>query len=252
MGQKTHPIGFRLGQTAYWQNDVCPNSNAFSLDYSNVQDYVYNFMSSKSILLNKVHVVSNPVTQVHIDFFSVGSQLTEKELTQLKTVIKLYLNRPKLEFYFTDLSKLVPISQNVLNRSMVQKQRALEKSISVLMGLVPISNVISHKIAEDLESSVMHLRTIERYRTFINQAFDFWLTDGTQNKDNQKELQLKGCMVQVKGRINGSDRSRRMFLPFGQVSLTTVNTFIDYSYKTAITPYGALGVKVWLAYKKNI
>jgi ribosomal protein S3 len=77
-----------------------------------------------------------------------------------------------------------------------------------------------------------------------NKAFFQKVFEADVSSLPKSDLSLYGAMFQLKGRLNGSDRSKRFLFSFGQVSLSSVDSFVDYSHKRAITPYGCLGVKV--------
>lgn len=57
---------------------------------------------------------------------------------------------------------------------------------------------------------------------------------------------VKGIKVQVGGRLNGAEIARTEWTREGRVPLHTLRANIDYSYKTAQTTYGILGIKVWV------
>lgn len=56
----------------------------------------------------------------------------------------------------------------------------------------------------------------------------------------------KGIRVEVAGRLNGSDMSRREKEIEGSVPLHTLRADIDYALAVAHTPAGSIGVKVWI------
>jgi small subunit ribosomal protein S3 len=57
---------------------------------------------------------------------------------------------------------------------------------------------------------------------------------------------VQGIKIQVSGRLNGAEIARTEWTREGRVPLHTLRADIDYSYKTAQTTYGVLGVKVWV------
>jgi small subunit ribosomal protein S3 len=57
---------------------------------------------------------------------------------------------------------------------------------------------------------------------------------------------IEGIKIQVAGRLNGAEIARSEWTREGRVPLHTLRADIDYSYKTASTVYGILGVKVWV------
>ena len=55
----------------------------------------------------------------------------------------------------------------------------------------------------------------------------------------------KGIRIEVSGRLNGAEMSRREKESLGSVPLHTVRADIDYAYVPAHTSAGIIGVKVW-------
>ena len=56
----------------------------------------------------------------------------------------------------------------------------------------------------------------------------------------------KGVRIEVAGRLNGAEMSRREKLIEGSVPLHTLRANIDYHLAVAKTPSGVIGVKVWI------
>ena len=56
----------------------------------------------------------------------------------------------------------------------------------------------------------------------------------------------KGVRIQVSGRLNGAEMSRREKEVQGSVPLHTLRADIDYAYVPAQTVAGIIGVKVWI------
>ena len=56
----------------------------------------------------------------------------------------------------------------------------------------------------------------------------------------------KGIRIEVAGRLNGAEMSRREKMIEGSVPLHTLRADIDYGYERAKTPAGIIGVKVWI------
>ena len=61
----------------------------------------------------------------------------------------------------------------------------------------------------------------------------------------------KGVRIEVAGRLNGAEMSRREKEVGGSVPLHTLRANIDYSYARAHTTAGIVGVKVWI-YKGEV
>lgn len=56
----------------------------------------------------------------------------------------------------------------------------------------------------------------------------------------------KGIRIEVAGRLNGAEMSRREKVVEGSVPLHTLRADIDYAAARAQTPAGIIGVKVWI------
>ena len=56
----------------------------------------------------------------------------------------------------------------------------------------------------------------------------------------------KGIRIEVAGRLNGAEMSRREKLIEGSVPLHTIRADIDYNLAVAKTPAGVIGIKVWI------
>jgi small subunit ribosomal protein S3 len=61
----------------------------------------------------------------------------------------------------------------------------------------------------------------------------------------------KGVRIEVAGRLNGAEMSRREKEVAGSVPLHTIRADIDYAQVNAKTPAGIIGVKVWI-YKGEV
>ncbi|HVS58841.1 MAG TPA: 30S ribosomal protein S3 [Candidatus Saccharimonadales bacterium] len=63
---------------------------------------------------------------------------------------------------------------------------------------------------------------------------------------NTMRAGAKGIRIQVSGRLNGAEMSRREKEVAGSVPLHTLRADIDYAHIDAQTPAGIIGVKVWI------
>lgn len=63
---------------------------------------------------------------------------------------------------------------------------------------------------------------------------------------NTMRVGAKGIRVEVSGRLNGAEMSRREKFTEGSVPLHTMRANIDYAFVPAQTQAGIIGVKVWI------
>lgn len=68
---------------------------------------------------------------------------------------------------------------------------------------------------------------------------------------NTMRAGAKGVRIQVAGRLNGAEMSRREKTVEGSVPLHTLRADIDFAQVHASTPAGIIGVKVWI-YKGEV
>lgn len=90
------------------------------------------------------------------------------------------------------------------------------------------------------EKIVMQLEHRISFRRAAKAALEHAMNDGA-----------KGIKVKISGRLNGVDIARSEFFIKGRLPLQTIRSEIDYSYQTAATAYGVLGIKVWI-YKGDV
>ncbi|WP_008312956.1 30S ribosomal protein S3 [Leptolyngbya sp. PCC 6406] len=67
-----------------------------------------------------------------------------------------------------------------------------------------------------------------------------------QTLQRSQRAGVEGIKIQVSGRLNGAEIARTEWTREGRVPLHTLRADVDYSYRTAQTTYGVLGVKVWI------
>lgn len=113
-------------------------------------------------------------------------------------------------------------------------QAALGGGRQIRINVVEVARVdadatlIAEYIAQQLEKRVS-------FRRVVRQAIQ-----------RAQRAEVKGIKVQISGRLNGAEIARTEWVREGRVPLHTLRADIDYSYRTAKTTYGILGVKVWI------
>jgi small subunit ribosomal protein S3 len=61
----------------------------------------------------------------------------------------------------------------------------------------------------------------------------------------------QGILINVAGRLGGSDMARREWVTEGRIPRNTLRADIDFGFSEALTTFGQIGVKVWI-YKGEI
>ena len=206
MGQKTHPLGFRLGITQEHKSTWYANFN----QYANVleeDDRIRTY-------LNRIPK-SNSISNVRINRNGLNDQI-QLTIETGKPGILVGDRGAGLERLLTDLKRLLPEDRQLtINIFEVEK---VDLDASLLADLV----------AEQLEKRIAFRRAIR---------------EALQRAQKQN---VNGIKIQVSGRLNGAEIARSEWIREGRVPLQTLRADIDYATQEANTIYGVLGIKVWL------
>jgi small subunit ribosomal protein S3 len=74
------------------------------------------------------------------------------------------------------------------------------------------------------------------YRRTLKQTLD----KAIANRD------VEGVRIAISGRLGGAEMSREEEVKDGPIPLQTFRADVDFARETAVLPYGAIGVKVWV------
>ena len=113
-------------------------------------------------------------------------------------------------------------------------QKAVGNNRQIRINVIEVSRVdadaalIAEYITQQLERRVS-------FRRVVRQAIQ-----------RAQRAEVQGIKIQVGGRLNGAEIARTEWVREGRVPLHTLRADIDYAYRTALTIYGILGVKVWV------
>nr|YP_009532117.1 ribosomal protein S3 [Volvox africanus]AXZ97320.1 ribosomal protein S3 [Volvox africanus] len=120
-------------------------------------------------------------------------------------------------------------------RKMYKANLALIPKISIKFFSVKTTDILE-KASIVADSIVDALEKRKAFRGVIKKA----------KEDLMRRRRIKGVKIQVSGRLNGAEIARSEWVRAGRVPLQTLRANIDYSYRTANTIYGIIGVKVWI------
>lgn len=218
MGQKVHPVGFRLGITQKHQSYWCTTPQKSALwvqDASFLRNY-----------LLKTYLGSG-ITHIQIDRRDLDSPSLDITIHAARPAVFLNRDTKGLEKLRDELvSKLQAFYRK---RNLISpKQILLSLSVKPLQEADSYAAVLAEKLVEDLEQR-------KPFRRAMRQTVQRALRAG-----------VKGIKVQVSGRLNGADIARSEDVREGPVPLQTLRADIDYSSKSAKTIFGLLGVKIWV------
>ncbi|HHP7230211.1 MAG TPA: 30S ribosomal protein S3 [Xenococcaceae cyanobacterium] len=204
MGQKIHPIGFRLGITkehqSCWYADTKRYPELLQED-QRIRDYVTKELNNAGI------------SQVKI----------ERKADQIDLAI--HTARPGV---------VVGRGGTGIEKLRTELQETVGNNRQIRINVIEVSRVdadaalIAEYITQQLERRVS-------FRRVVRQAVQ-----------RAQRAEVQGIKIQVSGRLNGAEIARTEWVREGRVPLHTLRADIDYAYRTALTIYGILGVKVWV------
>ena len=206
MGQKTHPLGFRLGITQDHKSKWYANFN----QYANVlkeDDKIRTYLNT----ISKANSISN----VRINRNGLNDQ------------IQLNIETGKPGILVGDLGTgLENLLANI--KKFYHQNRQLTINVFEVEKVDLNASLLADLVAEQLEKRIAFRRAIR---------------EALQRAQKQN---VNGIKIQVSGRLNGAEIARSEWIREGRVPLQTLRADIDYATKEANTIYGVLGIKVWL------
>jgi small subunit ribosomal protein S3 len=206
LGQKVHPLGFRLVTTQKHR----------SMWFTKIENYPE--------LIEEDDKIRNYIAKKTKDAGIAKIEL-KRNSTGNKIEVSIYSGRPgvlvgkggvELTNLYTNLNELIAKNRDIVINIVEIKNPDAE------------ANLIGDYIVEQLEKRIAFRRAVRKAILRSNAA-------GVQ-----------GIKVAVSGRLNGAEMARSEWIREGRVPLQTLRADIDYAEKRAETIYGTLGIKVWL------
>ena len=206
MGQKTHPLGFRLGITQEHKSTWYANLNQYASvleEDDKIRTYIKSIAKTNNISnLNISRNGLNDQIQITIETGKPGILVGELG-SGLETVL-------------TNLKKILPSNRQVTIKVFEVEKVDLD------------AKLLADLVAEQLEKRIAFRRAIR---------------EALQRAQKQN---VNGIKIKVSGRLNGAEIARSEWIREGRVPLQTLRADIDYATSEANTIYGVLGIKVWL------
>ena len=210
MGQKVHPKGLRLGINNNW------NSRWF---FSNKKKYRETLISDIKIRESLMKKLSHSsITQVDI----------ERAINKITVII--YSVKPGM-IIGRGGKGLEDVKKYVMEHiTTAKKGKDLKIDLKIEPVKKPYLNAyyVAQTIGEKLVKGFPHRSTVHNA---INRVI---------------EAGGKGVKIQLGGRINGAEISRREKYFQGTIPTSTIRENVDFSKYPALTKSGYIGVKVWI------
>lgn len=206
MGQKTNPIGFRVGVTEGWRSRWFAPKAAYAEFL--VEDFKIREFVDKRLNQQPPYAA---VARVEI------------ERTRDDVRVVLHTARPGLVIgpKGAEVDKLKEALEDLIDRKV---------TLNIVEIKAPDTNakLIAESISEQLKKRA-------GFRRAMKQRVDAAIAGGA-----------KGVKITCSGRLGGSEMARCETQHRGSVPLHTLQAHVDYGHATCRTTYGTIGIKVWL------
>lgn len=229
MGQKIHPLGFRLGVTQNHHSTWFAPFNTYAELLKEderirncIQQYVRKYVRSSSR--------SAEIARVQIQ------KKTDLVEVEIHTACPSLLVQTRVPNRLTNTHEIgiEHLRRNIQN-SLNPGNRKLNMTLSQVAKPYGEAIILAEYIALQLESRVAFRKTMKQAIKLAN-----------------KSGNARGIKIQIAGRLNGAEIARVEWAREGRVPLHTLRAQIDYCHYPAQTIYGVLGIKVWVFQHKSL
>jgi hypothetical protein len=272
MGQKAHPLGVRLKAIEkfllFKKKGLFTTNNLFNFFYKHsfkqksivghrlgqsilIEQVIINFLARISCFTNRIFFTENSTTYyIVVEYYAISKKLSPKQFLKQKFFLEAHLSsrfadKKKLQFFTINLSNHLLTNKKqvmpVFNSNLIKHKNV--SSILVDLGLIslflPNANLFSRVFAHFFKRTSEH----QRFLDFTDQLFSFLY--------NLEISQFQGLRLEIKGRLNGSDRTKVRVISQGSLPLQTLgNIELSYGFCNSVTPYGDCGIRIFFCYKK--
>ncbi|MBI2337977.1 30S ribosomal protein S3 [Candidatus Daviesbacteria bacterium] len=206
MGQKIHPVGFRMGIGATWKSRWFASGVKY-------KENIIEDLKIRDLLMKKLRAAG------------VGSVEIERAVNKLKVII--YVSRPGV-LIGRGGSGLTEIKKFLMQELKIKNDNSLEIAPMELKSADLSAYLVAQSVAEQLARRLPAQRV-------MNQAIERAMRSGS-----------KGVRIVLSGRIGGAEIARREWKAAGTMPLHTLRADIDFAVYPALTKSGYVGVKVWI------
>uniref|UniRef100_UPI003002B5E5 ribosomal protein S3 n=1 Tax=Cephaleuros diffusus TaxID=1519597 RepID=UPI003002B5E5 len=255
MGQKISPIGLRLGITHKHQSQWFVDPRNGSMQKTSVAhilifrtlDYIR--VEIHTAPTQNLSLFSNKPSKSSRMELAVKKNTGQQDQENLKDSKGINLNSSKNDTESQTLNDTYDPRLSGLNLKNLQEdlQLALAKYKRKTLSLLFSNPLNTSILIKQLNKPFAHASVFAKYlatqlekrENTVKQAFN-------RSLRLIQNYKIRGIKIKVSGRLNGTDIAEHKSLFKGRIPLSRLDAKIDYSYETAKTLYGILGVKTWI------
>jgi small subunit ribosomal protein S3 len=222
LGQKTHPLGFRLGVIKTWGSRWYAGRDYGHLvvEDNKIRDYVKKRLEAAGISQIEIERFGHKV-KLLIHTARPGIVIGKKgaDIENLKKDLEQLLAK------FNKSAGDVPTESAETDRR-ISPDRDVRIDIQEVRKPEISAQLVAENVAQQLQKRVTFRRAMKKS---ISLAFKFGAL---------------GIKIHCAGRLGGAEMARREWYREGRVPLHTLRADVDYGFAEAKTTYGIIGVKV--------
>lgn len=218
MGQKVHPLGFRLGITKH------PKSTWFAR-----RGKFHKILRSDAKILkiwNRLFVKSGKALQSQVVGLEIGRQVN---LLQLNIRAGLPMRLLK-----HDCATFHELREQINDlESKLQCRVKLIKMLSAKTSAI----VAARQLVDAIEKRIHYRRALKQVQRKLKKAM---------NSIRGQRARVRGFKIRVSGRLNGSEMACMTWVQKGKIPLQSLSADVEYHHEKVETKYGIIGIKVWV------
>ncbi len=207
MGQKTNPIGNRLGIIRGWDSNWFGGKNFGQkvVEDEKIRNYL------------RARIPKGGIARIVI------------ERTLKRITLTIHTSRPGIVIGKggKEVDKLREELKKLTSKD-VQNNMGVQINIIEIRKPELDAAIVGEMIAKQIEARI-------NYRRAIKMAIQSTMRVGAE-----------GIKVRISGRLNGAEMARSEEYKDGRTPLHTFRADIDYALTEALTVYGKIGIKVWI------
>ncbi len=204
MGQKVHPVSFRMGVIRGWN----------SCWYATKEEFPIRVLQDAKI---------RKWIEKNMSMASVSSVKIERDTKRIRVII--HSGRPGVIIGRRG-AQIEELKEHIQN--IVGEECKLFIDVKEVRNTAMDARIVADGIAFQLLKRI-------NFRRAIKKAIQ-----------SLKEAGGEGIKVRCAGRLGGAEIARAESYKWGKIPLQTIRADIDYGFTEARTPYGIIGIKVWI------
>nr|YP_009141387.1 ribosomal protein S3 [Lathyrus odoratus]AIL55913.1 ribosomal protein S3 [Lathyrus odoratus] len=222
MGQKIHPLGFRLGAT----------QSHYSIWFAQPKSYSENIKEDKMIRYCINNYIEKTIPdsgefETDISGYGMGRIKIQKRIDRIQVII--YMGLPDL---LTEEVKALRIEQ--LKIQVQKKVNCVNRELKLKITKLPSpylyrdAKILAEFVGELLRNRISFRKAMQKGIELAEQA------------------ETKGVQIRIAGRMDGKEIARVEWTREGRVPLQTIRAKMDFCSSSIVTVFGVFGIKVWI------